>query len=155
MGVQAMAPTTLPDCVDEIVDLAELPELLSEGAIIGANVKKARDDRGLSIGDLAAMADVDKGQISRLERGLAPRPSSRTVHRLADALQLTPDNLLGDPGGRVYRDDAPLDAIRAMFMIKPRVATAFRRLAKVADRIDETDVELLDKVSNIIAERHR
>jgi len=57
-------------------------------------LKKFRRIAGFSQEELAARSGVDKGAISRLERGLRREPSYETVVRLARALNLEPEELV-------------------------------------------------------------
>ena len=60
-------------------------------ALIGEQVRRARQDKGLSLSALSEMADVSLGAISNLERG-ASSPSIRTLLSVTGALGIS----LGD-----------------------------------------------------------
>jgi transcriptional regulator with XRE-family HTH domain len=51
-------------------------------------LKKAREKKGLSQGQLAALSGVAKATISRLETGVITNPQMDTLNALEDALDL-------------------------------------------------------------------
>ena len=57
-------------------------------------LRAARDKRGLSQGELATRAGLQASAISHFETG-ARKPSFDNLRRLADALEVTTDYLLG------------------------------------------------------------
>lgn len=84
-------------------------------------LRRLRQERGLTTGVLARLAQVDQSYVSRLEYGAHGPPSPRTVRRLALALGVGPDALapglvapagpeppalvvLGEAGGLVERE---------------------------------------------------
>lgn len=69
---------------------------LSEGALLGARVRALREDRGLSLRELARRAEVQVSDISRLERGLTRQPRLALGMSLARALGVTLSQLLGE-----------------------------------------------------------
>lgn len=62
---------------------------------IGGRVQRLREAKEWSLGELAGRSGIDKGAISRLERGLRS-PTPRTVRDLANALGVPPETLKGD-----------------------------------------------------------
>ncbi|WP_144796190.1 helix-turn-helix domain-containing protein [Microbacterium paludicola] len=60
---------------------------MAERARLGALLKSFRERRSLSQPALAAMADVQQAEISRIERG-ASNPTESTIIRLAKALDV-------------------------------------------------------------------
>jgi len=61
------------------------------------NLKRIREMRALSRKDLAGQSDVDESTIYRAERGQTKlRPS--TVRKLAQALGVSPDELMSEQG---------------------------------------------------------
>ncbi|MGN0844626.1 MAG: ImmA/IrrE family metallo-endopeptidase [Kiritimatiellia bacterium] len=69
-----------------------------EAANIGAALRDLRIRRGLRQIELAALAEMNPGQISVLEHGHRT-PSLRTFRRVCEALGTTPDDLLRVAGG--------------------------------------------------------
>jgi transcriptional regulator with XRE-family HTH domain len=59
---------------------------------LGANIRKARQAANLTIGQLASLSNVAKGNISKVERG--SNPSVLTLYRLAWSLGLSVVDLL-------------------------------------------------------------
>ena len=64
-----------------------------EARAFGRNVKRLRGKSGLTQSDLADKANMTQPQISYLERG-EHRPQEGTVKKLAEALGVSPDELL-------------------------------------------------------------
>src|SRR5215831_4298497 len=62
--------------------------------IFPARLRAARDKRGLNQGDLAKRAGLQASAISHFETGTR-KPSFDNLRRLADALDVTTDYLLG------------------------------------------------------------
>ena len=62
-------------------------------ALFATNLRRLRHDRGLSQDDLAYEADVSRGYLSQLEKGVF-YASLKIVGRLAEALQVEPAELL-------------------------------------------------------------
>jgi transcriptional regulator with XRE-family HTH domain len=60
---------------------------------LGLNLRARRDEAGLSQEALGAMCELDRTEISLLERGLR-FPRLDTLVKLARALQLSPSELL-------------------------------------------------------------
>jgi transcriptional regulator with XRE-family HTH domain len=63
---------------------------------IASNVRRLRVEAGLTQGQLAERADMADATISRIERGRL-EPSSTLVAKLAQALKVRVDDLLGSP----------------------------------------------------------
>ena len=61
-------------------------------------LKRLREERGLSQVKLAARADLNPATVNQIERG-AREASPATLRKLAAALDVTPDQLLGDDDG--------------------------------------------------------
>jgi len=68
-------------------------------ALIGENVRRLREKRGLSVNELARRAGVDRGNMSKLETGNAGA-SLETLARIAATLKVSLASLL-DEGGNV------------------------------------------------------
>jgi transcriptional regulator with XRE-family HTH domain len=60
-------------------------------------MKALRKRRALSPSDLAQMSNVGRVTINRIENG-KQKPSPRTIRRLAQALEVTVEELTGDRG---------------------------------------------------------
>ena len=64
--------------------------------LVGANIRRFREDRGLTMEQLAWAADASKGYISRVEAG-TNAPSLNMLRALAAQLQVEPWQLLRAP----------------------------------------------------------
>ena len=64
---------------------------------LAARLKREREARGWSLGQLATRAGVSKAMISKIERGEAS-PTATLLGRLSGALSLTMSALLAEPG---------------------------------------------------------
>ena len=74
-------------------------------AAIGTNIRKYRDDLGISLNELAERSRVSKGYLSALENGTDNRrPSGETLYALAEALGVTMSDLMGR---RLLTETAP------------------------------------------------
>lgn len=63
---------------------------------VGERIKRYRTEAGLSLGELAARAEVSKGYLSTLESGgRGARVSGETLYALAEALGVYMSDLLG------------------------------------------------------------
>jgi transcriptional regulator with XRE-family HTH domain len=63
---------------------------------IGTNIRKYRDDLGISLNELAERSHVSKGYLSALENGTDNRrPSGETLYAIAEALGVTMSDLMG------------------------------------------------------------
>lgn len=68
----------------------------------GENLRRLMADRGLSIRQLAKKTGLDERTIRGILSG-ANRPQARTLHRLAEGLGTTVDELFLDPSQLLYR----------------------------------------------------
>ncbi len=62
-------------------------------AKLGQNMKRIRAKKKMSQGDIARALEVDRGYISNIENG-KKNPTLATLQKLADALGVSPDELL-------------------------------------------------------------
>jgi len=62
---------------------------------LGERLLLARRRKGMSQGDLSRLAQMDVSLISRVERGIKPALTVKTLCRLAAALGASPNELLG------------------------------------------------------------
>jgi transcriptional regulator with XRE-family HTH domain len=62
-------------------------------ALFGDHLKEIREEKGLTQSDLANLVEVHVVQLSKYERNLAS-PSVDVVKRIAEALQITTDQLI-------------------------------------------------------------
>lgn len=71
-----------------------MPESSKPDDVFSERLRAAREKRGLSQGDLASRAGLQASAISHFETGTR-KPSFDNLRRLADALDVTTDYLLG------------------------------------------------------------
>jgi transcriptional regulator with XRE-family HTH domain len=62
---------------------------------LGQRLKRVRERKGLSLRQLSELSGVERGLISKLERGQRPQVSVPVAMRLAKALGVTLDYLAG------------------------------------------------------------
>jgi transcriptional regulator with XRE-family HTH domain len=62
--------------------------------LLGARIKAARLALGYSYGQVAEIADIDPGTLTRIEKG-EREPSAWVLSRLAPTLGVTVDSLIG------------------------------------------------------------
>jgi SOS-response transcriptional repressor LexA len=74
----------------------------------GQAIKRLRKARGWTIFFLAQLADVDKGHLSRIERGLRNPPKPDAIRRLADALAVPADYLMAKAGITDFEGREPI-----------------------------------------------
>jgi len=63
--------------------------------MLAENIKKLRIKKGLAQEKLARLADISTATIVKIETGVAKEPTITTVAKLADALDVTIDELIG------------------------------------------------------------
>jgi transcriptional regulator with XRE-family HTH domain len=82
--------------VQPLADDLDAADASSTG--LGARIRAARMQRGLSLGDLASAAQVSRSLVSQIERGIAT-PSIETLRRLASAMSVPVFSLFLDDRG--------------------------------------------------------
>ena len=83
---------------------------MNKNVDFGERLRSLRKTRGWTQADLARASGLTRSHISRLEAGAIQLPSRERLHRLAQALGTTPDDLLAAAGYRVEEhtaDDLP------------------------------------------------
>ena len=61
---------------------------------IGKNIKKYRQDKGLSQDKLSKLADLSLNTVVKIELDESPNPIIETIQRIAKALDVSVDDLL-------------------------------------------------------------
>lgn len=74
--------------------------------MIGKRVQKLRQQKGLSLSELAERAGVAKSYLSTIERDIQSNPSIAFLEKISVVLQVSIDELLYDPEDR---DPSQLD----------------------------------------------
>ena len=60
---------------------------------LGQNIKRIREQKGMTQGDICRSLNLDRGYISSIESGKR-NPTLSTLKKLADALKISVDELL-------------------------------------------------------------
>ena len=63
--------------------------------MLSANIKKLRKQNKLSQDKLARRADIPYNTLVKIEMGMAKEPTITTVRKIADALNISIDELVG------------------------------------------------------------
>ena len=61
---------------------------------IGKNIKKFRQEKGLSQDKLSKLADLSLNTVVKIELDESPNPTIETIQRIAKALEVSVDDLL-------------------------------------------------------------
>jgi len=61
---------------------------------IGKNIKRYRQEKGLSQDKLSKLADLSLNTVVKIELDDSPNPTIETVQRIAKALEVSVDDLL-------------------------------------------------------------
>jgi len=108
--------------------------------VIGERVKALREERGLSQGQLAAKAGLNRSQICRVEKDERPGVQAVAVGQLAAALHTTSDYLLGltadptVPPPLEWRTD-PAHLARLQRLLERLVRLPLERQERVMDAV--------------------
>jgi len=73
----------------------------------GAQIRKIRKDRGLSLADFAQKIGISTSYLSEIERG-KKKPSLKTLNKIASTFNINKYNLLQQNGDNEERDKRPL-----------------------------------------------
>lgn len=66
----------------------------NQGSKIAKNLKKIRQDKGISQDRLSKLADLSLNTVVTVESGVNPNPTIETLTRIAKALEVGVDDLL-------------------------------------------------------------
>src|SRR5207244_4873415 len=88
------------------------------GMMLGNNIRQLREQCSLTQGQLAHRSAVSQGYLSQLENGEVKNPSAAVLLRVAEAMQIDPDELFEAAGyptvrtlRRIYQDfESTVDA---------------------------------------------
>lgn len=100
----------------------------------GEKIRELRKRKGLTLDQLATATGSSKSYIWELENKDPPRPSAEKITRIADALEVTVDYLLGN---EVDLQSAEDKAFFRRYSQMPPAARA--KVRKVARLLDEED----------------
>ena len=65
-------------------------------SVFGKRMKAFRDHRGMTTTDVAIKTGLSQSYISRLETGVNNSPSLNTIKRIAEALSVSPEQLMDE-----------------------------------------------------------
>jgi len=108
---------------------------------IGEYIKKIREEKGLSINQLALYSDVSAAHISRIERGLR-EPSPEILKKLSQALKVPYEELMAAAG---YLDEIEQNNIVAEQKIAEAISDDPELLEFWQDLLKRDDLQLLFK----------
>src|SRR5690606_32361053 len=80
-----------------------MPEANTDYRRIGENVRRARHYRGMTLDQLAGLIGRSKSWLSRVENGVLPLEKRRDIAAIADALQVSASDLLGEGASMIPR----------------------------------------------------
>lgn len=63
-------------------------------SIIGKNLKKLREQKGISQDKLSKLADISSNTVAKLELDESPNPTIETLQKIAKALEVKVDDLI-------------------------------------------------------------
>lgn len=63
-------------------------------SILGKNIKKLRQEKGISQDKLSKLADISLNTVVKLELDQSPNPTLETIQKIAGALETSIDNLV-------------------------------------------------------------
>lgn len=96
-AVREQVAEELPELIarhhQRVAALDKIEELLKQ-------LRAAREERGLSLGDVSERSGMDRSALSKLESGDRPNPTVETLVRYADAVGLRLEVSLIDVGNR-------------------------------------------------------
>jgi transcriptional regulator with XRE-family HTH domain len=68
--------------------------LTSSTPKIGENIKRLRQEKGLSQDKLSKLADISLNTVVKIELGVNPNPTLETIQKLAQSLGVSIDKLV-------------------------------------------------------------
>ncbi|MGD6802222.1 helix-turn-helix domain-containing protein [Rossellomorea vietnamensis] len=73
--------------------------------MVGERIKSIRESKGITINELAHVADISKSYISSIERGIQKNPSINVLEKIAAALGVSLDILLDSKNSDINLED--------------------------------------------------
>jgi len=110
---------------------------------IGERVKRLRERRGWSQRMLGMKATTSGSYISQLEGGLLPRPGMDQLRRIALALEVTLEEVIGD---------SPIDEAGESWMDDPTIAMIHDQLRRIGE-LDPGELNVIAQVLQIRREK--
>lgn len=135
-------------CLDELPRhlapvAGDLPDL---GETFGPRLKRLRDAARLTQARLARIAGLAKSSVEQLERGRSP-PALDSARRLARALEISINALLGDPEPPRRRSASMMAVLREPPLPGYKaVATTQERIDLLLRSLPEDDLSMVEKL---------
>lgn len=153
------SPGAVPD---EIVSPADVPNG-NVGAVVGANLRRLRARRGLTLDNFAKISGVSRAMLSQIEIGRSV-PSINVVFKIARAFGLPFSALLASTSGRrahvmpaqtakTLRSASGEFSTRALFPFGAERKTEFYELRLQAGGIEQADAHAPGTMENLIVVR--
>ncbi|MHB1131691.1 MAG: helix-turn-helix domain-containing protein [Chloroflexota bacterium] len=112
---------------------------MDEVVVDGLELRRLREERDLTQGQLAIKAGVVQSVISNLELGKKPRARISTVRGLARALSVPMERLLTDRGQRIPDVKAPAD----LDLSDPNLRLVLQQLAELGPEDREVILKMI------------
>lgn len=109
---------------------------------LGSTIRFYRQGKGWSLGDLSERAKVPKAYISDLENGVAGKPNIQYVFNIAEALDVTLDDLVREATARVQKAKR-----RSTDDLPPGLAELQEDLKFSDEPLSDDDIEMLAQVN--------
>ena len=127
--------------------------VVGKAITLGAALREARRDAGLSARDLERLTGISTAQISKVESGARTDPSFRTVMRLARGIGISLDDLVARTEGQSVQQPAAKPAALARLLADLRKAKSGQ---EHADELLEKTIEAVTGMAgSIAAERQK
>jgi transcriptional regulator with XRE-family HTH domain len=126
--------------------------ILSDAQRLGQLIRAARRAKGWSLRDLDRAAGVASNYLWSIEKPgkTVRRPGAEVLGKLADALELSLDDIYAEVGWRSKRVDAPgLEEILTLVAAQPELKT----LVKVASKLSVEELKMLINIGERQAEK--
>lgn len=109
---------------------------------LGSTIRFYRQGKGWSLGDLSERAKVPKAYISDLENGAAGKPNIQYVFNIAEALDVTLDDLVREATAKVQKAKR-----RSTGDLPPGLGELQEDLKFSDEPLSDDDVEMLAQVN--------
>jgi transcriptional regulator with XRE-family HTH domain len=147
---------------EKTVSPAEVPNG-NVGAVVGANLRRLRARRGLTLDSLAKISGVSRAMLSQIEVGRSV-PSINVVFKVARAFGLPFSALLASTAARrahvmpaqtakTLRSASGQFSTRALFPFGPERKTEFYELRLLAGGVEQADAHAPGTMENLIVVR--
>ena len=148
--------------LEETVSPADVPNG-NVGAVVGANLRRLRGRRGLSLDNLAKISGVSRAMLSQIEIGRSV-PSINVVFKIARAFSLPFSALLAGTSARrahvmpartakTLRSASGEFSTRALFPFSAERRTEFYELRLLAGGVEHADAHAPGTMENLVVVR--